>query len=105
MEEILKRLGVPIENWIVSIFAAVLIVFYKVYEPEEALGRRKTIRIVITGLTSALLVPGLVVYWAKVENPFLAAVFTALAVYCFELIMGGAKKYVSNKIDKSDGSI
>ena len=105
MEEILKRLGVPIENWIVSIFAALLMVFYKLYESDESLSRRKTIRIVITGLTSMLLVPGLVVYWAKVENPFLSAVFTLLSVYCFDLIMEKAKKYVKTKIDQADGSI
>lgn len=105
MEEILKRLGVPIENWIVSIFAAVLIVLYKVYEPDEPLGRRKTIRTVITGLTSAFLVPGLVAYVAKVENPFLSGVFTILSVYSFEQIIKAGRKYVTNKIDKANGSI
>ncbi|MCE6987500.1 hypothetical protein [Dyadobacter sp. CY323] len=104
MEEILKRLGVPIENWIVSIFAAVLIVFYRVYEPDEPLSKRKTIRVVIMGLSSALLVPGLVVYWAKVQNPFLAAVITGLSVYCFEPIMEKAKSKLMTKIDKTDGS-
>ena len=104
MEEILKRLGVPLESWIISMFAAVLIVIYRVFEPEEPISKRKTIRIVIMGLTSALLVPGLVVYWMKVENAFLAAVITGLSVYGFEPILEKCKTYLITKIDKENGS-
>jgi membrane protein CcdC involved in cytochrome C biogenesis len=103
MEEIFKRLGVTIEGWIISIFAAALIVIYRIYEQDEPTSRRKRVRIVIMGLTSALLVPGLVVYWAGVQNAFLSGAITGISVYCFELLIDLAKKKVTSTLrDKTN---
>lgn len=104
MEELLKRLGLTIEGWIISFFAASLFAIYRIYEQEEPTSKRKRIRIIIMALTSALLVPGLVVYWLKVENAFLSGAITGLSVYCFELIMDIAKKKVANKLNNTDGN-
>jgi len=98
MEEILKRLGVPLKSWIISVFAACVIAIYRIFEPEEPISKRKMIRIVIMCFCSALLVPGLVVYWMKVENPFLSGVTTGLTVYCFEPLLELGKRKLINKV-------
>jgi len=101
MEEILKRLGVPVESWIISVFAACLIAIYRIFEPEEPISKRKMIRIVIMCISCALLVPGLALYWMTVKNPFFSGVLTGLSVYCFEPLLDLAKNKFINKA-KSD---
>jgi len=102
MEELLKKLGLTPEGWIISFFAAILFAIYRIYEQDEPTSQRKRVRIIIMALTSALLVPGLVVYWLGVQNAFLSGAITGLSVYCFELIINLAKKKVTEKLNKSE---
>lgn len=102
MKEIFERLGVSIEMWIISFFTACLIGIYRIYEQEEPTSRRKRIRIIIMSISSALLVPGLVVYWMHVENAFFSGAITGLVVYCFELIIDIAKNKLVKKLKDTE---
>ena len=54
------------------------------------------------GFISALLVPGLIVHWFNIGNPFVAASITGITVFGFESIVAVLKKRLVNKLD-NDG--
>jgi len=106
MEELLKQIGIRLEElgvraetWIISLFAAILFVLYRIYEPETPPTRRRIVSIVIMGFISALLVPGLIVHWFNIGNPFVAASITGITVFGFESIVAVLKKRLVNKLD------
>lgn len=98
MEEIFRSIGVKVEMWIVSFFSAALFTLYRIYEPENAPTTRKVISMVIMGLISALLVPGLVIHIFKIENVFTAGAVTGITVYGFEQVIALAKGMVLRKL-------
>ncbi|MDQ6482238.1 hypothetical protein [Dyadobacter sp. LHD-138] len=104
MEEILRNLGVKVESWIISFMAASIFIVMKIYEPEIPPTKRKVIYIILSGIATALLVPGLIVYWFGIDNPFAAGFATAVVVMTFELIAQAIKDRVIKKIkDEKDG--
>jgi len=106
MEDFFRKFGVPSMMWIVSLFSATLFTLYRIYETDVAPSKRKIISMLIMGLVSALLVPGLVVHWLKIENPSVAGVVTGGVVYSFEQIITALRAIILKKItDKSDGNI
>lgn len=102
MEELFRRLGVPIEMWIVSFFSSTLFALYRIYETEVTPSRRKRISILIMGLVSALLVPGLIIHWFQIENPSVAAAVTGVVVYSFEQVIHAARSIVLKKINNDN---
>lgn len=105
MEEIFRAFGVKAEMWIVSCFSAVLFTIYRIYETETPVSVRKRVSMVIMGLVSALLVPGLVIHWFKIENVFTAGAITGVVVYSFEQVIQFAKSAVLKKLtDKDNGT-
>lgn len=105
MKEILDRIGVQGEMWIVSFFSATLFALYRVYETELMPSRRKVISTVIMGLISALLVPGLVVHIFNITNVFTAAAVTGVTVYSFEQVVSIARSIVLKQLkNKDDGN-
>jgi len=103
MEELLRNLGVKAENMLMSFFAATIFVIIRIYEPEVPLSRRKVIYVITSGAATALLVPGLVVYWFKVDNAFMAGFATAVVVLSFEFIVQIIREKVIRKLkDKDD---
>lgn len=99
MKELLERLGVPNESWAVSAFAAMLIVFYRIFDSENPLSARKTMRLVVIGFVCILLVPGVLVYVLRISNPFATGVLTALSVYAFEPLMEILKNRFLKKVN------
>ncbi|WP_342086104.1 hypothetical protein [Dyadobacter sp. OTU695] len=94
-EELFRRLGVPPEHWIVSMLAGMLLTIYRIFEPEQPVTRRKTVRILISGVVSILLVPGIAVFYFNIQNPFFSAALTGLTSYCFEPILKiGQEKFI-----------
>lgn len=108
MEELFDKIGIRMEMWLVSLFSATLFTLYRIYEPEKMPAVRKVVSIIIMGLISALLVPGLVVNYFSIENPFTAAAITGITVYSFEQVVILSKKKllkgISNKTDTEDGN-
>jgi len=104
MEEFFKRFGVPIEMWTISFFAASLITLFRIYETEVPPSRRRIISMVIMGLVSALVVPGVVIQVFNIQNPSVAAVITGGVVYSFEQVMQVIRAKIVKKID-DDGNI
>ena len=104
MEELFKRFGVPPEMWIVSFFSATLFTLYRIYETEVAPSKRKVISMLIMGLVSALIVPGVVIHWLGVTNPSIAAMITGAVVYSFEQVMHAVRGKLLKKIDSEDGN-
>lgn len=105
MEELFRKLGVSIESWVVSFLASTLFTLYRIYEAEVPPSYRKRISIFIMGLVSALLVPGLIVHWFQIENPFVSATVTGVTVYSFEQVIQAARTTLLKKVnDKSDGN-
>lgn len=100
MEEILRNIGMKVETWFISLFAAMLFALYRIFEPAEPPTRRRVVSVVIMALISALLVPGLVVHWFNITNAFAAATVTGITVYGFEQVVTGLRKILINKIDK-----
>lgn len=106
MEELFRKFGVPPIMWIVSCFSASLFTLYRIYETDVAPSKRKIISMLVMGLVSALLVPGLVVHWLNIENPSVAAVITGGVVYSFEQVIHAFRQIILKKInDKGDGTI
>lgn len=105
MEELLRRMGVSSEMWMVSLFSATLFTIYRIYENETPPSFRKRVSMIIMGLVSALLVPGLVINLFRIENVFTAGAITGVVVYSFEQVVQLAKNKVLNKLkDKDDGT-
>lgn len=105
MEELLKRItgmGVSIESWLLSFVVASLMALFRIFESDVAPTARKQKAIIIMGLTSCLLVPGLVVYWMKIDNAFVAALITGLTVYTFEQALHLAKDRFLGKFKKGE---
>lgn len=100
MEEILKALGVKVETWIISAFAAILFGLYRIFEPEEPLTTRRIITVVIMVAIAGLLVPGLIVNWFNITDPFMAAGITGITVIAFEQVIALAKRKVLNRVEK-----
>lgn len=103
MEDILKKIvgmGVSVESWILSFAVANLIALYRIFESDIQPTRRKMSAIVIMGLISCLLVPGLVVYWMEIDNAFIAALVTGLTVYSFEQVLQAARERFIKNIKK-----
>ncbi len=100
MEEILRNIGVRVETWFISLFASILFILYRIFEPDQPPATRRVISIIIMGLISALLVPGLVVHWFNITNAFVAATVTGITVYGFEQVVSALRKMLINKIDK-----
>jgi hypothetical protein len=86
MEELLREFGVKAGSWILALFTAIIFFVIRIYEPEQPPSRRKIIYLVSASLGTALLVPGLIVYWFGVDNPFLASFATASVVLSFESV-------------------
>jgi hypothetical protein len=105
MEEVIRNLGVRVEMMVVSFFSATLFTLYRIYETETPPSYRKRISMIIMGLVSALLVPGLVIHFFKIENVFTAGAITGVVVYSFEQVIQIAKNVVIKKInDKDNGT-
>jgi hypothetical protein len=104
MEELFKRLGVPPEMWIVSFFSSTLFTLYRIYETEVSPSKRKVISMLIMGLVSALIVPGIVLHWLGVTNPSIAGLITGTVVYSFEQVMHAFRGKLLKKINDDDGN-
>lgn len=103
MEEIFKRLGISIEEGLLSLCVTAAISIYRIFEPETPLSRRKVVLIITIGFICCLLVPGLVVYWMGVRNPFISAAITGIFAYSFEQVIHVLRdKLVSKVKNKTD---
>lgn len=102
MEELFKNFGVRIETWVFSLIAAILFGLYRIFEPEEPLNRRRIITVIIMVFIAGLLVPGLIVNWFNITDPFMAAGITGITVVGFEQIIALSKRVVLSKIDKNN---
>lgn len=103
MEELFKRFGVPAEMWIISFCSASLITLFRIYETEVPPSKRRVISMVIMGLVSALVVPGIVIQVFNIQNPSVSAVITGGVVYSFEQVMHVIRAKIVKKID-DDGN-
>lgn len=110
MEELLKQIGIRLEElgvraetWIISLFAAILFVLYRIYEPETPPTRRVVITIIIRGMISGLLVPGLLATWLGVDNPYVVGLTTGMTIYAFEKVIAVLQRKLIGKLENVDG--
>lgn len=113
MEELLKQVGVRLEELgvraetlIISLFAAILFVLYRIYEPETPPTRRVVITIIIRGMISGLLVPGLLATWLGVDNPYVVGLTTGMTIYAFEKVIAVLQRKLIGKLEniQEDGN-
>jgi ABC-type amino acid transport system permease subunit len=102
MEELLREFGVKAGSWILALFTAIIFFVIRIYEPEQPPSRRKIIYLVSASLGTALLVPGLIVYWFGVDNPFLASFATASVVLSFESVTKIIRDKVIDKLKSKE---
>ena len=99
MKEILVELGLKPSVWLMSMMVACLMAFYRIFEKEPLPGRREIILIVIGAVVCVILVPGLVYYAFKIDNPFLIAGATAICVHSFEKYLRKAQKRFDEQLN------
>lgn len=104
MKELLEELGLKPSVWLMSAFVACLMVFYRIFEKEPFPQKREIVLIVVGAVICVILVPGLVYYAFKVDNPFLIAGCTAICVHGFEKYLRKAEKRFDEKLNiEKDG--
>lgn len=101
MEELFKNIGVTIQTWVISLIAAMLFGLYRIFEPVEPLTTRRVITVMIMVFIAGLLVPGLIVNWFNITDPFMAAGITGITVVGFEQVIALSKRVVLRNIDKT----
>lgn len=106
MEDLIKSLGVKFESMIMSLFVATIIFMLRIFEPATPPSSRKIAYLACAALATALLVPGLVVYWMKVDNAYLTGVYTAIVILSFEGIIAFVRENIIKKLkSKTDGDV
>lgn len=103
LEKLLEEFGLRPAVWLLSFIVAVVMALYSIFERVPIPTRREVIMIILGAVICVILVPGVVYYVFKVDNPFMIAGATALCVHKFEKYLTSAHKKLERKIDMNDG--
>jgi len=106
MKELLEEFGLRPSVWLLSMLVASIMAIYRIFEKDPIPGTSEIVKICLGTVICVILVPGIVYYAFKIDNPFIIAACTALCVHRFEKYLRKAQKQFDEKLNmEEDGKV